>query len=77
MRSTHSRATPVDVARKAGAVERVDDEVGAVRVERLGRRGCAAIALGGERGVALQRAALAEERELDAIAALREQPRRR
>ena len=68
---------PVDVAGKPGAVERIDHQVRAVRIERLGGPRPPAVALGRQRGIAAQRLARAEQEKLDAIAAPRQAAARR
>ena len=61
----------IDVAREPGAEQSVDHAVGLGEVDRGGVEDRALIASGGERRVAFQGVAAAEQAEFDRIAALR------
>ena len=63
-----ARREAVDVARKPGAIERVDDEIGAAERERLRRRDLAAPARRHFRRVVAQRVAGAEQMHRGRIA---------
>ena len=65
----------LDVAREARAEQGVDHAIGPGEIERRGVEDRALIARGGERRIAAQRLAPAEEPELDRIAAPRKQAR--
>ncbi len=65
----------VDVAREAGAEQGVDHTSGAVRIKRRGVEDPPVIARGGERRIAFQRFAFAQEPKLDRVAALSQKAR--
>ena len=65
----------VDVAGEPGPEQRVDHAVGAREVNRRGVEGRSGIASGGERRIAFQRLAPAEQSDLDRVSAQSEQPR--
>ena len=64
----------IDVARKPRAEQGVDHAIGSGKVDCGGSEDRALIAAGGERRVAFQDVAAAEQAEFDRIAALAEQP---
>ena len=65
----------LDVAREPGAEQSVDDAIGAAGIDGCGVEDLALVARGGERRIAPQRFAPAEEPELDRVAALCQEPR--
>ena len=65
----------VDVAREPGPEQSVDDEIGAAGIDGCGVEDLALVARGGERRIAPQRFAPADEPELDRVAALCQEPR--
>jgi hypothetical protein len=73
--STQAERRAVDVARQAGAVQRVDDEVGAVEGESFAGANRPAPALRRQSRIAAHPRAIAEQRQFDRIAPGFEQPR--